>query len=191
MNSTTFRMIQLSRVFCLIILFSGFSMTSWCQIELDTTMMLRVDKEVTRLEKRLQKELEEGDLIHPIQVDFKREEYRIEEYLRKMVERDYSDKAYLRELLNAERRYDQLLTRYYEMLYDTLNEKDRDLLEDSHIHWLAFRNMEQELNKRVNPMAYNMSAIPMEGMAERYLDITKFRVAEYVDYLARLGRNKK
>lgn len=168
-----------------------FGNIAWTQSEYDTAILIRVEREVPRMEKRLAKDLESGELIHPSQAEFKIDEYRIEEYLRKVLERDFSDNAYLRELVIAEKRYDQILTKYYEMLYDMLNQKDRDLLEDSHIHWLAYRNMEQELNKRVSPMAYEMSAVPIDGIAERYLDITKFRVAEYVDYISRLGRKQE
>jgi uncharacterized protein YecT (DUF1311 family) len=114
------------------------------------------------------------------------EEYRIEEYMRRTVGDDWEG-TYIRELLNAEHRFDGLMTRYYDILFNQLNQEDQIVLEESQVQWLAYRNMERELNKKVNPVAYGKSAIPIDLIAERFLDITKYRVAELVDYIVRMG----
>ena len=157
------------------------------QSELDSSMMQRIEREVLRKEKRQVRQVRSGEIAHAIIADYELEAFRIDEYLYRKIERNNQIANYISELIIAEKRYQILLSKYLSLLQGLLDDEDQKILDNAQARWLAYRRFEQELNKRINPEAYDLPAIPIESIAERHLDITKYRVAEMVDYIARLN----
>ena len=156
------------------------------QTELDSILVRRIEKDVDRREKRIARQVRSGEIAHEIIADYQLEEYRIDEYLYRKIERDNSIGNYVIELMLAEKRYQLLLSKYLQILKGILDDEDQKILVNAQSRWRSYRRFELELNKRINPEAYDLPKIPIENIAERHLDITKYRVAELVDYIARM-----
>ena len=177
------------KIYTSIILIVCFHAHNICsQSKIDSSLIRSIEKQIPKKEKRLNRLLNSGEISHPIVVSYQLDEYRITEYLKRKIEWDPSTSVYISELLLAEKRFQILLSKYYTILASQLTEKDEEILEEGQERWQDYKRYEQEVNKMINPEAYNLESIPMENLAERHLDITKFRVTEIVDYISRLKK---
>ena len=157
------------------------------QVSIDSNLVKSILKQSEKKEKRLNRQLAIGELNHPILVTYQLDEYQIEEYLNRKIQRDPSSATYIEQLLLAEKRYQMLMSKYYSILSSKLNETDQEILEVTQARWQGYKQYEQAVNKMINPEAYKLKALPMEKLAERHLDITKFRVMELADYISRMS----
>lgn len=164
-----------------------FTFNAHAQEAVDSNLIRSILKQSEKKEKRLSKQLASGELIHPIQVTYQLDEFQIEEYLNRKIQRDLSSTNYIQQLILAEKRYQVLMAKYYNILSEFLNETDKEILEVTQARWHGYKQYEQAVNRMLNPEAYDMKSIPMEKLAERHLDITKFRVMELADYITRMG----
>jgi len=160
------------------------------QETVDSNLIKSIIKQSQKKEKRLNRLLNIGELTHPIQVTYQLDEYQIEEYLNRKIQRDPSSANYINQLILAEKRYQVLMAKYYNILSEKLNETDQEILDVAQARWQGYKHYEQAVNKMLNPEAYQMKAMPMEKLAERHLDITKFRVMELADYITRMSERK-
>ena len=174
-------------IISVLIIFLAFGGSLKAQESLDSNMVRSILKQSEKKEKRLNRLLNIGELTHAIQVTYQLDEFQIEEYLNRKIQRDPSSANYISQLILAEKRYQMLMGKYYEMLSSKLNETDQEILEITQARWHGYKQYEQAVNKMINPEAYKLKALPMEKLAERHLDITKFRVMELADYIARLS----
>lgn len=158
------------------------------QATIDSNLVNSILRQSEKKEKRLNRLLASGDLTHPIQVTYQLDEHQIEEYLNRNIQRDASSANYIQQLILAEKRYQMIMAKYYNTLESQLNENDKSILDESQARWQAYKQYEQAVNTMLNPEAYKMKTIPMEKLAERHLDITKFRVMELADYIARFSK---
>lgn len=156
------------------------------QAKLDSNLVAKIEKTIPKKEKRLIKDLATGELSHAVMVVYSLDEYRIDEYFKRKVYNDNSDYTYIAQLILAEKRYQVILTKYYNALSALLKPSDQDILDEAQARWQAYKRYEREVNKMINPESYQMKRVPIESLAQRQLDITKYRVLEIVDYIARL-----
>lgn len=156
------------------------------QTNLDSSIYLTIESEILKKEKRLIRMVRSGLIDHPVLADYEIEQFRIEEYLNKRLEKDPSDERYVKESILAEKRYQVLLSKYTNMLSEVLNAEDREIFDNTQRAWLMYKRKEHDLNKQINPEAYGYEAIPISYIVERHLNITRYRVRELVNYIARM-----
>jgi uncharacterized protein YecT (DUF1311 family) len=88
--------------------------------------------------------------------------------------------------LDANREYDKLLNKYYQLLLRSLNEEDKEILKKSQRNWIDFRDSELELNGvLMNDYYSGGGTIQRVFAAARVLELTRDRVIELYDYLNR------
>ncbi|MEE9373659.1 MAG: hypothetical protein V3V00_11465 [Saprospiraceae bacterium] len=174
----------------LIVILTLSTFKSEAQEVLDSSLVKSILKRSTKKEKRLNKLLSFGELPHKILVTYQLDEHQIEEYLSRKIQRDDSNVNYINQLILAEKRYQHLIAKYYHILSALLNEEDQSILEEAQARWHSYKRYEQAVNTMLNPEGYNMKSIPIAKLAERQLDITKFRVMELTDYIARFSKKE-
>ena len=173
-----------------LILFTILGNISFSQSNLDSSLVKVILKQSEKHQKKLKKQLFSGELSHPIMVEYKMDEFQIEKYLERKTNRDLSSATYISELLLAEKRYQVLVYKYYNKLLKLVDGDIKKELEESQTLWRMYRDAEQTVNTNLNPEALGFAQIPVERLAERHFDITKYRALEIVDYLARMHKKE-
>jgi uncharacterized protein YecT (DUF1311 family) len=92
----------------------------------------------------------------------------------------------------AETAYDKLLNKYYKMLFDQLQGKDKETLKVSQRNWLKYRDSERSVNYSINNKDYTGGGtIHSIFVTNRNTDIVKQRVIELYHYLDRMWQITK
>lgn len=119
-------------------------------------------------------------------IEFAADTFRIEERQRLKLVIDYSTNGMVTSTLDANREYDKLLNKYYQLLLRSLNEEDKEILKKSQRNWIDFRDSELELNGvLMNDYYSGGGTIQRVFAAARVLELTRDRVIELYDYLNR------
>ena len=119
-------------------------------------------------------------------IEFVSDTFKIEQGLRLKLDIDYSTNGMVVSTHDANREYDKLLNKYYQVLLRSLNEEDREILKKSQRNWIAFRDSELELNGVLMKDYYSGSGTIQRVLAAaRVMEITKTRVIVLYHYLNR------
>ncbi|MDX6180532.1 lysozyme inhibitor LprI family protein [Flavobacterium sp. Fl-77] len=149
---------------------------------------LEIEKEVVKLRKELNAEEYLSDFDKQITVDFKIDTLRIEKLLSKKIEIDYSTSGMVNASYEAEIEYDKLLNKYYQILAKKLDPADKEILKQSQKNWIAFRDSERKFNSAISKDQYSGGGTMQRIIvASGYLEITRKRLFEIVDYLNKLS----
>lgn len=126
------------------------------------------------------------EYLTKLQNEFTVDIFKIEERQRLKLDIDYSTSGMVISTLDANREYDKLLNKYYKLLLNSLNEKDKEILQQSQSNWIQFRDSELELNGILMDDYYSGGGtIQRVIAASRVLELTRNRVIELYGYLNR------
>lgn len=145
--------LYLSLIFCLL-------STSYAQApeELTDAVIKRITREVDSEAKELMKKLnsmkEDSNYID-INIEFTVDTFRIERYLEKVMDIDYSTSGMSRAVIEATSKYDLLLNKYYQYLIKQLLPKDKEKLREAQRAWVNFRDKESDLHRLLRDEHYS------------------------------------
>ena len=143
-----------------------------------------IEKEVVKVRKQLTAKEYSSDFDKQITVDFKIDTLRIEKLFSKKLEIDYSTAGMVNASYEAEIEYDKLLNKYYQILIKKLDPVDKEIFRKSQKNWIAFRDSERKFNSAISKDEYSGGGTMQRIIvASGYLEITKKRLFEIVDYL--------
>jgi len=164
---------------------------SFSQVEIDSSLIKRIAHLADKQEKKFKRELLNEGRVHSVYLDFKTDEYKIEEYINRKLG-DYPDsRTYISELLLAEKRYQLLLSKYFNKLIGYVNTETAAEIKETQALWQRFKSSEQKINMSLNPEEFNLEEINLDRLAERHLAITKYRVLDIVEYISRMPEKKE
>lgn len=121
-----------------------------------------------------------------VKKDFSADTARVEQTLRNAIDVDYSTMGMVEATINYESQYDELLNKYYKVLLNSLDEKDKEVLKTTQRNWIKLRDSDKELTEVLCRNAYDESG---GGTIWRLIsvgakvEITRKRVFELYDFL--------
>lgn len=176
----------------LIILLSATGLTCLAQTPLQLTKedSIRIETKVKIAVQKLKDSLKESDhgteYLTELRYEFAADTFKIEERKRLKLEIDYSTNGIVASTLDANQEYDRLLNKYYLRLLESLEEPDKNILQQSQRNWMEFRDSELELNSLLMKDTYSGGGTIQRVFAvSRVLELTKNRVIEIYHYLSR------
>lgn len=146
-----------------------------------------IDSDIKKLRDILEQNNYTTDLEKQRNVEFPLDTFRIERMLQLRLSTDYSTAGMVNAGSEAEKEYDKLLNKYYQILLNRLKEEDKEILRESQRNWIAFRDSEQKLNRLLTDESYSGGGT-IQGVISmsRSLELTKKRVFEIREYLGRV-----
>jgi uncharacterized protein YecT (DUF1311 family) len=121
--------------------------------EAEKKLMQKVEKETLQLKDLLLKNKEQtGESDSWIM--FKTDTFKIERYTSLRMETDFSTQGMNQAMWEAQKRYDLLLNKYYQLLLKKLEGDDKKLLIEAQRAWIAFRDKEIKLIQTLNSDKY-------------------------------------
>lgn len=125
-------------------------------------------------------------LQDPISITFRQDTMMIEQRVSDMLHKDYTPEGLVKASVFLEQEYDNLLTRYYQMLLNKMREEDKNILIESQQNWKKYRDSEKKLLYTISSDTYtgeggSFWAIPVA--TSTYADITRDRLINIYNYI--------
>lgn len=167
--------------FSFFISFNGFGQAP---AELTPEAKDKIKREIAK-EVSVYKQALEKEKLDPAIVEFKLDTFRIERYMSRCIDLDFSDYGMRAAGTEAAHLYDSLLNKYYRKLNSVLKEQDRKVLVQAQKAWLTFRDNEMKLTETISKDEYSGGGtMQMLTESAEYLDLlTKRTVAIFEHYL--------
>lgn len=167
----------------------AFGINSLCQTprQLTKADSVQIESEVDMKAQKFKDSLKENiQYKENLHIEFSVDTFKIEKRKKLKLDIDYSTTGMIISTLDANREYDKLLNKYYQLLLTSLNEEDKEVLKKSQRNWIEFRDSELELNTALMSKYYSGGGT-IQGViaAYRVFEITKNRVIELFHYLNR------
>lgn len=168
-----------------------FSFVSLSQIPAEVTPLMQqkikveVEKEAVIKKAQLQK-----DKVSDADVEFTLDTFRVERFMKKYLELDYSDAGMNQAGYETAKQYDSLLNKYYKKLLVTLKGDDKKILVQAQKAWIAFRDSESKLLETISKDEYSGGGT-IQRLAEssEYLEMVKNRVLAIFSHYLRATQN--
>jgi uncharacterized protein YecT (DUF1311 family) len=145
-----------------------------------------VEKQVPSFLKTLQKEK-----LNRVQIEFEVDTFRIERFMGKWIDLDYSDAGMSNGAYAGAKGYDSLLNKYYKKLLAVLKPDDKKVLIQAQKAWLSFRDSEYNLVQTISKDEYSgggtLQQLTESGM---YLSLVKNRTIEIFQHYTRATQNE-
>ncbi|MGE5478950.1 MAG: lysozyme inhibitor LprI family protein [Chloroflexota bacterium] len=151
-----------------------------------------IRQEVNREMKVLQSQLQsldefESEGIKQVFIEFAIDTARIESFLSKRLDADYTDYGMIQAINDAYADYDKLLNKYYQKLTKKLSAGDKNTLKDAQSAWIKFRDNEIKLAQTLAKEEYSGGGtIQNLNLASLNMQITKQRVAQIYEHFVGL-----
>ncbi|HWJ26163.1 MAG TPA: lysozyme inhibitor LprI family protein [Flavisolibacter sp.] len=174
----------------LFISFFSFSQGSQPPMEVTSGLQIKIrqgiEKEITGFRQKLLKDKENA-----VHIEFAVDTFRVERFMVKCTEIDYSDFG-MREATNAgSALYDSLLNKYYKKLSAVLKDDDKKALVQAQRAWLAFRDNEMKLVETISKDQYSGGGtIQQLTEASEYLNLVKERTIVLFEHYVRATQNE-
>lgn len=154
--------------------------------ELQKKLKLEVEQEVPQLKQQLQKRKQNS-----VHIEFTVDTFRIERFMSKWLDLDYSDFGMSEAAYAGADLYDALLNKYYKKLLAVLKEEDKKTLQQAQRTWLAFRDSETKLVETISKDEYSGGGT-MQRLTESsvYLDMIRQRTIELFDHYVRATQSE-
>lgn len=158
----------------------SFSQVNKKPIAVDEKIEMKINSEVEHEANLLKKKLLEIKSSSQLEVEFQLDTFKVEAYLKRYFEYDYSDMGMKDGFYRATDKYDFLLNKYYKLLYSKLDKEDKRLLVQAQKSWINFRDDDGRFK-------YLFSYKPNYGgggtldtlvVADEYFNIVKERVLQ-------------
>ena len=157
----------------------------------------KTPKEVTpAIEKKFKQEIEKGIVKlkqemkktqeTELDMEFTVDTFRIEQYMKKYLDYDYSTAGMRTACYDAAYKYDSLLNKYYKKLLSALKSEDKKILLNAQKAWIAFRENEIKLIETINKNEYSGGGtFQLLIDSSSYLYLIRNRAIEIYEYLQR------
>lgn len=121
-----------------------------------------------------------------ISKEFRQDTARVEQKVRNMLSTDDTTFGMLEASRTLEIEYDNLLNKYYKILYNKLDDDGKKALKEAELNWIKFRDSEKKLVAELHRNTYNESGggtIWSVIYGNLSAQITRERVLELYSYL--------
>lgn len=150
-------------------------------IEIQKKIRQDINKEIPKFKERLDK----GG-YNATYKEFALDTFKIERFMSKWMEVDYSDFGMRDGIYKGAELYDSLLNKYYKKLLSVLKGDDKKILVQAQKTWLSFRDNETKLVYMLSKPEYSGGGtIQQLTDASFYLEIIKNRVNTLYEHFAR------
>jgi len=164
-----------------------FNFVSYAQItevtpELQKKIKQDIEKEIPKLKERLKNKQENDGII-----EFKIDTFRVEQFMSKWTDTDYSDFGMKQACYETANLYDVLLNKYYKKLLTLLKGDDKKILIQAQKAWLIFRDNENKLVQTISAEQYSGGGT-MQQLREAsiYLALIKKRTIDLFSHYLRI-----
>jgi uncharacterized protein YecT (DUF1311 family) len=121
-----------------------------------------------------------------LSIEFAVDTFRIEQYMEKYMDHDYSTAGMRAATYEAAHLYDSLLNKYYKMLLAVLKPEDKKVLIQAQKAWISYRDSELKLVDIVSKDEYSGGGTMQQLIdASYYLEMIKSRTIEIYHHLGR------
>jgi len=146
-----------------------------------------IEKEIPALMVRLEKDNNEHTDKFDEAIKFGVDTFKIEHFLRKSLDYDYSTYGMNMATSDAATKYDALMNKYYKLLSAKLKPADRAILLTAQRSWLTYRDNEIKLYSMLAKDEYSGGGTIQSTIGiSRYFEIIKARVLTLFEYYAGL-----
>jgi uncharacterized protein YecT (DUF1311 family) len=154
--------------------------------QLEIKIRNTVEKQVPSFERTIEKEK-----LNRVQTEFEVDTFRIERFMGKWIELDYSDAGMSNSAYAGAKGYDSLLNKYYRKLLAVLKPDDKKVLIQAQKSWLSFRDSEYKLVVTISKDEYSgggtIQQLIESGM---YLSLVKNRAIDIFQHYTRATQNE-
>jgi uncharacterized protein YecT (DUF1311 family) len=121
-----------------------------------------------------------------LSIEFAVDTFRIEQYMEKYMDVDYSTAGMRTAVYEGAHQYDSLLNKYYKKLLAVLKPEDKKVLIQAQKAWITYRDSELKLVDVVSKDEYSGGGtVQLLTDASYYLEIIKNRTIEIYEHLSR------
>jgi len=167
---------------------------------LPTACLLAQDKpqEVTpEIAKKINAEIEKGIIalkqedknkkISPEELAYTIETYRIDQFMKRSVDYNYSTSGMNSAAYDAAEKYDSLLNKYYKLLLGKLGAEDKSALIEAQRAWITYRDKEMKLRDVLIKEKYSGGGTMQTTIyAGDYLTFISNRVSDLFNYYLKI-----
>ncbi|MBW4889707.1 DUF1311 domain-containing protein [Mucilaginibacter sp. HMF5004] len=146
-----------------------------------------IEKEIPVFLVKLEKETQERTDKFDESVKFCTDTFKIERFLNKAMDYDYSTTGMNKIVYDAAAKYDVLMNKYYKLLSAKLKPKDKAVLLTAQRSWLAYRDNELKLYGMLTQDEYSGGGtIQSNFRSSHYMELIKERALKLWKYYAGL-----
>ena len=159
-------------------------------ISAQTDEYTELKKEVDKKAETIREMLETEDYISDFErintVGFKVDTFKVEAMLSGKMDIDYTTYSMIEAAYDAEKEYDKLLNKYYQILLKKLEPEDQESLKQVQRDWINFRDSEKKLAATLTQSHYTGGGTMYNiTLAFETMKITKSRVLELYNHISR------
>jgi uncharacterized protein YecT (DUF1311 family) len=153
--------------------------------ELQNKIKQDIEKEVLKLKQQLEK-----DRVNPVEIEFTLDTFRVEKFMEKYIELDFTDFGMRDAGYKTAIYYDSLMNKYYKKLLSVFKGDDKKILIQAQKAWLTFRSTETKLVGIISKDEYSGGGT-MQQLAEssEYLNLIKNRTIAIFEHYVRATQN--
>ncbi|WP_282080164.1 lysozyme inhibitor LprI family protein [Aquimarina algiphila] len=143
----------------------------------------KIKDSLTSLKNTLERKYENSFLEKNQLIEFTLDTTKIELKTLWRLEIDYSTASMVDSAIYSNKKYDELLNKYYKILLNRLDEEDKKILRQSQRKWIEFRDDEIKLIVRLSKEKYSGGgSIQRVIVAGNISELTKKRVIDLYQY---------
>jgi uncharacterized protein YecT (DUF1311 family) len=160
-----------------------FSQTIKEAVEVTPQLQKKIKADVEKLIPQFKKKLE-TEKLNQVQTEFEIDTFRVERFMDKWIELDYTDAGMSDGTYTGAKLYDSLLNKYYKKLLAVFKPDDKKVLIQAQKAWLLFRDSEYKLVETISKDEYSGGGT-MQQLIEsaEYLNLVKTRtIAIFLHY---------
>ena len=125
-----------------------------------------------------------SDFEKSTSISFRVDTFLVEDFLLRRLEIDFSTMAMADAYYQAEMEYEKLINKYYQILYNKLNEADKQSLKITHDKWMSFKTAENDLTEKLANEEYSGGgSYVIIGIAYERMLLNKSRATAYYEKL--------
>ena len=125
-----------------------------------------------------------SDFEKSTSISFRVDTFLVEDFLLRRLEVDFSTMSMADAYYQAEMEYEKLINKYYQILYNKLNEADKQSLKLTHDKWMSFKTAENDLTEKLANEEYSGGgSYVIIGIAYERMLLNKSRATAYYEKL--------
>jgi len=125
-----------------------------------------------------------SDFEKSTSISFRVDTFLIQDFVNRRLEADFSTPGMADAYSQAEKEYEKLVNKYYQILYNKLNEVDKQSLKLTHDKWMSFKTAENDLTEKLSNEEYSGGgSYVIIGIAYERMLLNKSRATAYYEKL--------
>jgi len=173
----------------LLISLSCYSQTERRAVEVTPELQKKIKADIEKQIPQFKKQLEK-DKLNQVQSEFEIDTFRIERFMGKWIDLDFTDAGMSDGTYAGAKLYDSLLNKYYKKLLAVLKPEDKKILVQAQKSWMSFRDSEYKLVETISKDEYSGGGT-MQQLTESgiYLSMVKNRTIDIFSHYTRATKS--